>query len=320
MELDDSAERISNLDALDENVQYSATTGMYHNSRLNASNVWLIDVDTAIIREVAMLFERCKLRDAHDRLDFTDRWSHARVTGEGGESFFAQHAAWASDVAWMSTDDQLTHDAFLSIFTRLNLPQRFRDVIGDEDGGVHMFSAFFVVRRSCTKPDLHVDYGDGVGTKALTLMTPLYKEYEDVPDFQLLYTDNGEGVEPPKLRRYRYRLGQAIVFGSAFAHSTEPGTAAAGQGAHAYLCFAFGSNRAEHWPIIAETVDGNQARQISRPSQPGGATLLTLSKLGRKLEEGCKLDDGANATTDAGGQDMSPPRAQPVRRRRRRLA
>ena len=37
--------------------------------------------------------------------------------------------------------------------------------------------------------------------------------------------------------RYEYKKGSAIVLGSSFEHSTEPGAAHADDGIHAYLCF-----------------------------------------------------------------------------------
>ena len=72
--------------------------------------------------------------------------------------------------------------------------------------------------------------------------------------------------------------------------------------AHAYLCFTFGSNLAEHWPAVAETIDGNQSRHIARPAQADGASVLSLSKLGRRIEAGTADEEeqqgyGTNAST-----------------------
>ena len=273
-------------------VSYDGVSGEYYNAHLCAPNVWCIDVQPAIVAEVAELFERCELRAAHARLDVTKKSSREQVRCHGGEKFFCHHAGWSSDVGWCSADDQPTHDLFLSIFERMGLAKTFGPVISHGDGGVHLYSAFFVVRTSCTAPDLHVDYGDAVKTHALTLMTPLYEEYSAVEDFQLLYTSE-PGSKP---RRYRYKLGEAIVFGAGFVHSTEPGVAPLDDSvgtrrAHAYLCFAFGSDREEHWSSIAETIDGNQTRQISRPAQLNGAQKLSLSKLGLRIEAGTADDE-----------------------------
>ena len=127
---------------------------------------------------------------------------------------------------------------------------------------VRLYSAFYVVRSFCLEPDLHVDWPDGAGTNAFTLLTPL-EDYSSSEGFHLLYEDNckdnyedncedssedncednyednyedssagaasSEATgQPAQLRQYRYSEGEAIVFGSRFRHSTEPGRAASG--------------------------------------------------------------------------------------------
>jgi hypothetical protein len=87
---------------------------------------------------------------------------------------------------------------------------------------------------------------------------------------------------PPPLRcvrRVDYRFGKAIVFAAGFKHSTEPGRAA-GEAPHAYLCFTFGTDRLEDWPLIAQTIDCDHLRLMSRPDG-----VLVLSSLGRQLAE-----------------------------------
>lgn len=303
--------------SVDYSCHYVESTQSYHNDRLRARNVWCINVDTSLVAEAAELFERADLRSCHARLDVTKKSSREEVQCRSGERFFAHHAGWHSDVAWISADDQPTHDTFHSLFERMGLAGKFGPIVGDAGGGVHLYSAFFVVRTTCSKTDMHVDYENEVETRALTLMTPLYTEYSEVEDFQLVYLD-----DEAKLRRYRYELGEAIVFGAGFTHSTEPGTATAFESrqaeaaeaevameetsvvagtdsdrwlrlpsrtrrrAHAYLCFTFGSDLDEHWALISRTVDGQQSRQISRPAQPNRGQSLSLSTLGLRIEAG----------------------------------
>ena len=324
----------------DVDCSYDELSGTYINSRLNAPNVWVTDVQPCLVAEAAAIFERAGLRAAFRRLSAAHEKSTETSCGEQvhcaeGERFFANHAGWNSDVGWLSADDQPTHDTFLSIFQRLGVGEKFRPIIGS---AVHLYSAFFVVRSVCTAPDLHVDYGKKVKTTALTLMTPLYEEYSAVEDFQLIYKTLDKSI-----RRYRYRLGEAIVFGANFYHSTEPGVAALETSdeheaveaaedaippltapsapavppnpperpvrrAHAYLCFTFGSNKEEAWKAISETVDGNQTRHISRPGQPNGGNNLSLSKLGLRIESGATGSDdtvsyGLGGKEPLGGKD-----------------
>ena len=119
----------------------------------------------------------------------------------------------------------------------------------------------------------------------MTLITPL-RDYAETESFQLTYYAQDEdgiifdGDKPPKLRRYVYQKGKAVVFGSRFEHSTEPGTSReADGGPHAYLCFTFGTDMQERWPAIAETL-GTQSRIVV---EPDGA--LRLSAVGRAIEE-----------------------------------
>ena len=102
----------------------------------------------------------------------------------------------------------------------------------------------------------------------------------------------GFGHEPyaPRAatRRYEYAFGKALVFGSGFRHSTEPGRAAAGTSLHAYLCFTFGTDEQRRWPEIARTLD-TQSRVVKHPDGQ-----LGLSHLGEEIQ---KLVDGV-ATAD----------------------
>ena len=67
--------------------------------------------------------------------------------------------------------------------------------------------------------------------------------------------------------------GKAIVFGSGFKHSTEPGHGRAGK-VHTFLSIEFGTDRDEFWPMMCLTTN-EQSRVIARPD---GA--LVLSSIG----------------------------------------
>ena len=87
----------------------------------------------------------------------------------------------------------------------------------------------------------------------------------------------------PVMKRYVYKKGKAIVFGSKFEHSTEPGAGQDGE-QHAYLCFTFGTDNQERWPDIAQTLD-TQSRIVMHPNGE-----LSLSRLGLAIQ---KLVDGS---------------------------
>ena len=137
----------------------------------------------------------------------------------------------------------------------------------------------------CERPNFHVDYVAACGCNALTPIT--LEDFDETEAFQLLYNEASEAMEAAEAteaagatttRRYVYRRGKALVFGSGFRHSTEPGRSRDPSRPHAYLSFTFGTDRPEHWPMISQTID-SQSRVLARPD---GA--LVLSALGERLE------------------------------------
>ena len=180
------------------------------------------------------------------------------------------NACAGSNLAWISVDNLPTYSIFEALFQQCRLHERFGSLI-DHDTSLRMYSAFFVVRSHCESPNLHVDYVHSVGVTAMTLITPLDDYASRCEGFQLLYLNDAR-----QRRRYTYRKGKAIAFGSSFTHSTEPGRSL--DEPCVMLCFTFGTDKQVHWPAIAQTIDGKQSRTYM---QPCGA--LVLSQLGRQL-------------------------------------
>ncbi len=282
-----------------------AAHGYHYNEELRAVNVWELDVPIPAIDEARAVFERCGLREAFVRLR-EERRPHARIGGGADDesTFFAVRAgggesdgvgSFRGDISWISVDSAATHAAFERLFERTGVAARLAPHV-EHSAGLVMYSAFFVVRSECASPNFHVDYAREVGLNALTLMTPL-DDVDDSGGFQLLYNESeptdarlygarglADAPPPPPpppgpVRRYAYRRGKAICFGAGFRHSTEPGAAADRDAPHAYLCFTFGTDRPEHWPAIARTIDGYQSRMLKRPD---GA--FVLSQLGQRIE------------------------------------
>jgi hypothetical protein len=278
------------------------------NALFAAANVWEVEVPLEVVREAAAIFSRCELRKGFLELRsaqthhgaiaspagvrerfFGVRAGRAAVpTGDEASEESASASAWSSDVCWMSVDDQTTYDVFEALFTRCGLDELLGRTVGVHER-LRLYSAFFVVRSRCDAPNFHVDYSAGCGCCALTLITPV-GDYQDSGAFELLYESSGGAVQTAEAeaevggaaqsptRRYVYRLGRAIVFGASFRHSTEPGGAASADAPRVYLCFTFGTDRPEHWPLISQTID-SQSRVLARPD---GA--LVLSALGERLK------------------------------------
>ena len=262
--------------------------GSFFNARLGARNVWEVDLDPALVDEAAAVLYG---RDAEGGsvLDavLAAREPYLDVRSSVGDLFSMRVTNWQSDIAWVSVDEQRAYDAFESLFRRMRLPERFAAVVPHAQQ-LRLYSAFYVVRSRCAGENFHVDYKPAAGVDALTLITPLH-DFDQTRNFQLTYrhqqqdqtskdqvaSSESSGEEA---RRYVYQKGKAVVFGSLFDHSTEPGAGRDGQ-PHAYLCFTFGTDREASWPNIARTID-TQSRVVVHPDGE-----MRLSQLGEQIEE-----------------------------------
>jgi len=73
----------------------------------------------------------------------------------------------------------------------------------------------------------------------------------------LLYKDHKENV-----KKYTYKINEAVVFGSGFEHATEP--YAKTDNLRVMLSFTFGTDKIEHWDILKKTI-GKQSNYMILP-------------------------------------------------------
>lgn len=250
-------------------VSSAAAAGIHCNPTLNAPNVWQIPVPPHALQRAQTIFNEALLPHLRDGLiESLDRQLVPCAPLHGSEhgNFFVMRAGSStnaeltdsSDLAWVSVDDESTFETFRSIFDEMGVAKTMEPYI-DFDNQVRLYSSFFVVRSRCSTPNIHSDWPIKVGTNAFTLLTPIDNYLTE--DFHLLYED---WEQSRTLKQYRYKAGEALVFCSKFMHSTEPGQAIDGaRTPHAFLCFTFGSDRQEHWPAIAPTINGYQSRFLS---------------------------------------------------------
>lgn len=234
---------------------------------VDAPNLWQLHVPAPALAEVKRLFDAALLpRLVDDNLieeigkrliacELIDGQEHGNYFVMRGGSSTNEELFDSSDLSWISVDDEDTFDRFAAIFDEMGIAEQLAPVI-DLDHSVRLYSCFFVIRSRCSQPNMHTDWPQSVGTNAFTLLTPL-EDYQ-TDNFQLLYEDSFGDVH-----QYRYRAGEAICFGSDFVHSTQPGRSLDGR-PHAFLCFTFGSDKQEHWPAIAPTINGYQSRFLHR--------------------------------------------------------
>lgn len=199
----------------------------FFNPELQAPNVLKVPVAIEIARELLPWFEGSR------------RGLHSRAP------------QWQSDVKWVSARTRRDFDRFRSVFDRLGIAKHVEQYL-DLDRGVRLYSGFFVSRSRCAEPDFHLDWRD-TNNEAFTLLTPLT---ENSAGFGLLYRKS-DGT----IGEYEYKLGEALIIGDNFIHSTKPGVS---QEPVVLLSFTFGSDKMEHWPSIARTA-ARQGILVCRP-------------------------------------------------------
>jgi len=199
-------------------------------NELLAVNVMKVPVDPAIVAEFEPI-----AREPLDRSRFG----------------CVSNPRWNSDVKWISARTEDGFNLFESAFTRLDVAKWVEPYI-DFENQVRMFGGHLVVRTECTEPSFHVDWMDGKN-EGFTLLTPIT---DNTAGFGLIYKKlNGE------LGEYEYKLGEALIIGSNFLHSTSPGRS---EQPVALLSFTFGTDKMEHWGKLAETA-ANQSPLYRRP-------------------------------------------------------
>lgn len=198
-------------------------------NELLALNVMTVPVDHAIVAEFEPL--------VFDPLDKS--------------RFACVHPPWNSDVQWISGRTEEAFGLFQSAFDRMEVAKWVEPYV-DFDRQIRMFGGFLVLRSECTAPSFHVDWVDA-NNEGFNLLTPITDNSED---FGLIYKKlNGETGE------YKYKLGEALIIGSNFVHSTAPGKS---EVPIALLSFTFGSDKMKHWRKLATTA-ANQSPLYRRP-------------------------------------------------------
>jgi hypothetical protein len=201
------------------------------NRALAAPNVLVVPIDLDLLEEARAV--------AKSRIARLGLYSHG--------------PSWRSDICWYSSRFLSQFRRFRSLFDRLDVGRHVAPYL-DLDKQVRLYNGFFVVRSRCSAPDFHVDWNDA-NNEAFTLMTPLTA---NCGGFGMLYRKLDGSIG-----EYEYKLGEALIFGDDFVHSTKPG--ASGEPV-VLLCFNFGTDKMEHWPSIERTA----ARQGLLTCRPDG--------------------------------------------------
>lgn len=175
---------------------------------------------------------------------------------------------------WLSSNRPETYALFRNFFAALNIESEIRGLV-DTARRIVMYCGFLVVGDRAEEPIWHYDYRPGA--HAYTLITPLF-EWNPVHG-HLLYKGSGSLSET-----YTYRLGEAIVFGEGFLHSTAP-YESCGK-IRVLLSLTFGTDKWKYWDILKENIQ-EQSEYFLQPCGHAIGTCRCRARylLGRKLRD-----------------------------------
>ncbi len=166
-------------------------------------------------------------------------------------SFASVRPPWHSDIEWISARTETAFATFESAFERLDIAKWVEPYV-DYDTQIRMFGGFVVLRSQCDEPSFHLDWHDG-NNNGFNLLTPI--------------TDNGAGFGliykklDGSVGSYDHKMGEAIIIGSNFVHSTAPGRS---ERPVALLSFTFGTDKLQYWDALSVSA-ANQGPLYRRP-------------------------------------------------------
>lgn len=204
------------------------------NKAFLAPNVLTVPVDAALIRE--------RMAPYLGELD--------------PKRFSSVSPKWDSDMRWVSAVSEEAFAEFQSLFDELGVAAVVEPYL-DLDRAVRLYSGFLVKRSLCEKPNFHVDWRD-TNNEAFVLLTPIT---DNSAGFGLLYKRLDGSVG-----EYEYKMGEALLIGDGFLHSTRPGKS---DEPVVLLSFTFGTDKMEHWEKVARTA----SKQGSLVRLPNGDFL-----------------------------------------------
>jgi hypothetical protein len=172
----------------------------------------------------------------------------------------------ANPLLWISCNSPDTHRIYQRFFESLGIDAPLKALV-DHDERIVMYCGFVVIGDRAPGHSWHVDYAHGAN--AYTLITPLFEL--EPGHGHLLYKMRNDRTET-----YRYRLGEAIVFGDRFLHTTEP----YGQcdRARVLVSLTVGTDKVKYWPVLEKTI-GVQSNYLVLPCGHAAGSCRCLNGL-----------------------------------------
>lgn len=228
----------------------SSCPNKVYNEELHANNVFEIDVDEEIVRDIRAEYET-DVRPYLSTGKSTENFCLVTPANPNTTTWEDVDGTATSDIKWYSVNNEETYKKYLHHVDRLGLKDIVaRKFIDNDADDITVYTMFLIVRSHCKKHTFHVDWSNRIKTQVLNVLIPLN-------DFQLhlAYEDiDGE------TRQYEYKLGKAIGFGGGFVHSTEIGES---DPEDVLLSVYLGSNDPKIWKYARRNIDDELEHYMS---------------------------------------------------------
>lgn len=235
-----------------------------HLTQLSNLNAYTFNFDINALRPLRELYRTYifPVLKQHPHLLNGDAAKNASIHIDNHKLYLTSYGE--SPLLWISNDDRNSYTLFENFLNKTHVVESAKALINHHKNLV-MYSGFYVVGDHLNHELWHTDYLPGAN--AYTLITPLFDLEQQ--HGQLLYKDAQQ-----RNQRYEYTLGEGIIFGDGFVHTTEP---YAKSGQRALLSVTFGTDKKEYWPLLEKTI-GMQSRFMLLPCghQAGSCECVEL--------------------------------------------
>lgn len=149
----------------------------------------------------------------------------------------------SNPLLWFSSNNEDTYQIYKRFLNTLNIEDDIRELV-DYNDKIIMYCGFLVIGNQAPNETWHVDYHPGAN--AYTLITPLFEL--DQNHGNILYRNTQNQIE-----RHSYEVGEALVFGDNFTHTTEKYNRT--NKLRIMVSMTFGTDKIEHWDILSTTIE-----------------------------------------------------------------
>ena len=217
-------------------------------------NAYTVSFDSSLLNTLRTMFDH-SLRERLGREGYAYLFAgmeQINIQLKLDELQFHVSSYGTAPLLWISSNNAHTYQRFKSFMDELDVMEDIKELV-DFDDHIEVYCGFFVVGKKMDRQTWHKDFVEGAN--GYTLITPLFEI--DKLHGNLMYKDASSAI-----KSYDYKMNEAIIFGEGFEHATEPYPET--DTLRVMLSFTFGTDKAEYWATLKETI-GNQSNYMILP-------------------------------------------------------